>query len=102
MVERAGISPRAAGAVWHGGRISSPHRRAGRGARALRAHRRKNVCPRAHCTRGALARVMLIGVDFDNTIVSYDALFHRIATERDLIPADLPVNKTAVRDHLRA
>jgi hypothetical protein len=45
---------------------------------------------------------MLIGVDFDNTIVSYDALFHRIATERGLIPADLPVNKTAVRDHLRA
>jgi len=45
---------------------------------------------------------MLIGVDFDNTIVSYDALFHRIANERGLIPADLPVSKTAVRDHLRA
>lgn len=45
---------------------------------------------------------MLIGVDFDNTIVSYDALFHRIARERGLIPAALPVNKTAVRDHLRS
>lgn len=45
---------------------------------------------------------MLIGVDFDNTIVSYDALFHRIAMERGLVPPDLPVNKTAVRDHLRA
>lgn len=45
---------------------------------------------------------MLIGVDFDNTIVAYDALFHRIALERGLVPADLPVNKTAVRDHLRA
>ena len=45
---------------------------------------------------------MIIGVDFDNTIVCYDALFHRVAQERGLIPDNLPVNKTAVRDHLRA
>jgi hypothetical protein len=45
---------------------------------------------------------MIIGVDFDNTIVCYDALFHRVALERGLIPGDFPVNKTAVRDHLRA
>lgn len=45
---------------------------------------------------------MVIGVDFDNTIVSYDALFHRVARERGLIPDNLPVDKTAVRDHLRA
>lgn len=45
---------------------------------------------------------MLIAVDFDNTIVCYDALFHRVAREQGLIPADLPQNKTAVRDHLRA
>jgi hypothetical protein len=45
---------------------------------------------------------MILGVDFDNTIVAYDSLFHRVALERGLIPADLPVNKTAVRDHLRA
>lgn len=44
---------------------------------------------------------MVIGVDFDNTIVSYDALFHRIAVERGLIPSSVPVDKTAVRDHLR-
>jgi hypothetical protein len=42
-----------------------------------------------------------IGVDFDNTIVCYDALFHRVARERNLIPADLPVNKSEVRNHLR-
>lgn len=42
-----------------------------------------------------------IGVDFDNTIVCYDALFHRVALERGLIPADLPVNKSDVRNHLR-
>jgi hypothetical protein len=45
---------------------------------------------------------MILGIDFDNTIVAYDSLFHRVALERGLIPADLPVNKTAVRDHLRA
>ncbi|MBI5801762.1 MAG: haloacid dehalogenase-like hydrolase [Verrucomicrobia bacterium] len=45
---------------------------------------------------------MVIGVDFDNTIVSYDALFHRIAVERGLIPSSVPVDKTAVRDHLRS
>jgi len=45
---------------------------------------------------------MIIGLDFDNTIVSYDALFHRVALERGLIPRELPVNKTAVRDYLRA
>jgi hypothetical protein len=43
-----------------------------------------------------------IGIDFDNTIVSYDALFHRLALEQSLIPADLRVSKTAVRDYLRA
>ena len=44
---------------------------------------------------------MVIGIDFDNTIVSYDELFHRLATERGLIPAGLPHQKTAVRDQLR-
>jgi hypothetical protein len=43
----------------------------------------------------------MIGIDFDNTIVCYDALFHRVARERGLIPADLPVNKSDVRNHLR-
>jgi hypothetical protein len=43
-----------------------------------------------------------IGVDFDNTIVCYDDLFHRVALEQHLIPADLPRNKSAVRNHLRA
>jgi hypothetical protein len=44
---------------------------------------------------------MRIGIDFDNTIVSYDALFHQVALEKALIPANLATNKTAVRDHLR-
>ena len=44
---------------------------------------------------------MLIGLDFDNTIVRYDRLFHRLAAERGLIPPDLPATKQSVRDFLR-
>jgi len=44
---------------------------------------------------------MRIGLDFDNTIVSYDSLFHRVALEQGAIPASTPVNKLAVRDYLR-
>jgi hypothetical protein len=45
---------------------------------------------------------MRIGIDFDNTIVSYDALFHTVAREQGLVPEGIPVNKVAVRDHLRS
>jgi len=44
---------------------------------------------------------MVIGVDFDNTIVCYDDLFHRIAGERGLVPAGLEPRKNEVRDFLR-
>ena len=44
---------------------------------------------------------MLIGIDFDNTIVSYNALFYKVAVEQALVPADLPKSKLAVRDYLR-
>ena len=44
---------------------------------------------------------MILGVDFDNTIVRYDELFHRIAVERGLIPATVPARKNEVRDFLR-
>jgi hypothetical protein len=42
-----------------------------------------------------------IGIDFDNTIVTYDALFHRVALERGLIPSSLPANKISVREYFR-
>jgi hypothetical protein len=45
---------------------------------------------------------MLVGLDFDNTIVCYDRLFHRLAVERGLVSAELPATKSAVRDHLRS
>jgi len=44
---------------------------------------------------------MRIGVDFDNTIICYDTVFHRVARERGLIGPEVPANKTAVRDALR-
>ena len=44
---------------------------------------------------------MIIGVDFDNTIISYDAVFHKLAYESSLIPQTVSKNKTAVRDYLR-
>jgi hypothetical protein len=44
---------------------------------------------------------MLVGVDFDNTIVCYDQLFHCVAVERGLIMPEVPASKGRVRDHLR-
>jgi hypothetical protein len=43
-----------------------------------------------------------IGIDFDNTIVNYDALFHKVALEQGVIPQTLAASKLAVRNHLRA
>ena len=45
---------------------------------------------------------MRIGVDFDNTLICYDGLFHGLALERGLIPADLPRDKTIIRNYIRA
>lgn len=43
----------------------------------------------------------VIGIDFDNTIVRFDTLFHAAAVEQGLIPADVAPSKTSVRDYLR-
>ena len=45
---------------------------------------------------------MHIGLDFDNTIVSYDALFHKVALEGGWINNEISVSKISVRDHLRS
>jgi hypothetical protein len=45
---------------------------------------------------------MLIGVDFDNTIVCYDELFHRVAVEAGLIPPSVPATKGEVRCYLES
>mgnify|MGYP000858250878 FL=1 len=44
---------------------------------------------------------MRIGLDFDNTIVSYDTLFFKVALEQKLVPSNSLVSKIAVRDYLR-
>lgn len=44
---------------------------------------------------------MLVGVDFDNTIVCCDQLFHRAAVEQGLIPLEVGASKGEVRDYLR-
>lgn len=42
-----------------------------------------------------------LGVDFDNTLICYDGLFHRAAVERGLVPPTLKATKESVRNHLR-
>jgi len=44
---------------------------------------------------------VIVGVDFDNTIASYDALMHRLATAWGLVDAGLPQNKRLIRDAIR-
>ncbi len=43
----------------------------------------------------------VVGIDFDNTLVSYDALIRRIAVERGLIAESADSGKKAVRDQIR-
>jgi len=42
-----------------------------------------------------------IGIDFDNTIVLYEDLFHRCALEEGLIRPETPKDKKAIRDEIR-
>jgi hypothetical protein len=43
----------------------------------------------------------VVGIDFDNTLVTYDRLMHQTAVERGLIDARTPANKREVRDRIR-
>lgn len=44
----------------------------------------------------------IVGIDFDNTIVSYDALAHAMAVEQELVPASFSPQKEKLRDEIRA
>lgn len=44
---------------------------------------------------------MIVGVDFDNTIVCYDHVFYRGALEKGLIPSSIPRAKNEIRNYLR-
>ena len=45
---------------------------------------------------------MHLGLDFDNTLISYDILFRKVALEQGLVPLETDSNKNAVRDYLRS
>jgi len=45
---------------------------------------------------------MVIGIDFDNTLITYDAVFRRLALEAGLIGPGTPADKKAIRDAVRA
>ena len=45
---------------------------------------------------------MRIGIDFDNTLVSYDNVFLRAAIDRKLLPEHFIGDKTEVRDSIRS
>lgn len=53
------------------------------------------------CMRRA-STPMIIGIDFDNTIVCYDGVFFESALERNLISRDGPKSKTEIRDMFRS
>lgn len=44
---------------------------------------------------------LIIGVDFDNTIINYDDLMYNIGLEWGLISADIVKNKKLIRDAIR-
>jgi len=44
---------------------------------------------------------MKIGFDFDNTLISYDKLFHGVAVDKRLVPSSILASKKSVRDYLR-
>lgn len=45
---------------------------------------------------------MIIGIDFDNTIVNYDGVFYKAARLKGLIPRHIGTTKDSVRNYLRS
>ena len=43
---------------------------------------------------------MIIGIDFDNTIINYENIFGELAIEKELIPSYLAKDKNSVKDYL--
>ncbi len=44
---------------------------------------------------------MIIGFDFDNTLINYDHIFKNVALKKKLIPENIFPNKISVRNYLR-
>lgn len=45
---------------------------------------------------------MIVGIDFDNTLVCYDGIFYAEALRRGWVPESLAMHKMAVRDYLHS
>ena len=45
---------------------------------------------------------MIVGIDFDNTIVTYDQVMNNVAKDRGLIGPDVPCQKKSIRDAIRS
>ena len=45
---------------------------------------------------------MLIGLDFDNTLIAYGHVFKELAVQRGLVPEDFPADKAMIRKHVWA
>jgi hypothetical protein len=43
---------------------------------------------------------MIVGFDFDNTIISYEKLFKKIAYKKKLVPKNIKPNKNSVKEYL--
>ena len=43
----------------------------------------------------------LLGLDFDNTLVRYDELFHKLAVEKGLVHESTPVDKVEIRQLIK-
>jgi hypothetical protein len=56
-----------------------------------------------HCgpSKRSVFKLKVIGIDFDNTIVSYDSLFYQIALEQQLIEISTNPGKKVIRDMIR-
>ena len=44
----------------------------------------------------------LLGLDFDNTLICYDKLFHKLALEKNLINDKIPADKVSIRNYIRS
>jgi hypothetical protein len=57
--------------------------------------------PQRNGTDAFMERPMKVGIDFDNTIVTYDEVFRSAAARCGLIDGTINPQKRAIRDHIR-
>jgi hypothetical protein len=43
---------------------------------------------------------MIVGLDFDNTIINYEKLFKKIAYKKNLVPKNIKSNKNSIKEYL--